>query len=142
MQPMKWTIDCRLGIDTIDSQHRLLFAIANELLEIDAPAEQAPEIKYLLNHLRAYVAEHFETEERFMEKIQYPHLAVHRQLHRQIIAEINATVSSTRSLPDLVRNLADQVDRWIKRHILAEDKQIEKWVAVREAHLSKGAVGG
>ena len=27
---MEWTQDCRLGIPDIDSQHRLLFAIANE----------------------------------------------------------------------------------------------------------------
>lgn len=45
--------------EEIDSQHRLLFAISNELLEISNPKSQEPEIKYLLRHLRDYVEKHF-----------------------------------------------------------------------------------
>ena len=68
---MKWTQDCRLGISVIDSQHRLLFAIANELLDIENPLEQQLEFKYMNDHLRNYADDHFQTEEKFMEDIKY-----------------------------------------------------------------------
>lgn len=133
MQRMRWTVDCRLGIDALDSQHRLLFAIANELLEIDNPAEQGPELKYLIEHLRNYVNEHFAAEETIMEEIQFPYLDVHRQLHQQIISEINQTVTSVRNLEELLYNLESLMCRWIRDHILTEDKKIEKWITVRNA---------
>lgn len=133
---MRWTADCRLGIDAIDSQHRLLFAIANELMDVDNPAEQRSEIKYLLEHLRNYVNEHFSTEESFMKESQYPYLDVHRQLHQQIITEINQAVSSICNLKELVSNLESLMNRWIREHILTEDKKIEKWIAARKAARS------
>jgi hemerythrin len=43
---MKWTKECRLGIDEIDFKHRLLFAISNERLNIEGGADEAPEFKY------------------------------------------------------------------------------------------------
>ncbi len=57
--------------EEIDSQHRLLFAISNELLEISNPKSQEPEIKYLLRHLRDYVEKHFSFEEKFMEEKKF-----------------------------------------------------------------------
>ena len=50
MRRMIWTAECRMGFEEIDSQHRLLFAISNELLEISNPKSQELEIKYLLRH--------------------------------------------------------------------------------------------
>lgn len=133
MQRMTWTADCRLGIDALDSQHRLLFAIANELLEIDQPEEQKPEIKYLLTHLRNYVEEHFSAEENFVHTIQYPYLEAHRRLHQQIVSEINHAVTSTRSLTALMGRVEALMARWIRDHILAQDKKIQHWVAVRKS---------
>ncbi len=127
---MKWTKDCRLGIDQIDSQHRLLFAIANELIDFENPAEEAPEFKFLLNHLRQYVNEHFKNEEKFMQDIQYPDLDEHIQKHQVIIEEINGLLKGVKSLDELKDRLEIQMNKWIKEHILTEDKKLQEWIQI------------
>ena len=82
---MKWTQDCRLEIPEIDSQHRLLFAIANELVDIENPLEQQQEFKYMIDHLRNYVEDHFITEDKFMEDVKYPEREEHLNMHNDII---------------------------------------------------------
>ncbi len=124
---MKWTPDCRLGIPDIDSQHRLLFAIANELLDIENPMEQQLEFKYMIDHLRSYVEDHFQTEIKFMEEIKYPEREEHLKMHDAIIGEINNTLKSSTDLRTLKESLQLLMSNWIKDHICKEDKRYSKW---------------
>ena len=124
---MKWTQDCRLGISEIDSQHRLLFAIANELLDIENPLEQRLEFKYMIDHLRKYVDEHFHTEGKFMEDIKYPEYEEHVKMHNAIIEDINNTLKSCTDLRTLKERLQILMSNWIKDHICEEDKRYAKW---------------
>ncbi len=124
---MKWTKDCRLGINDIDSQHRLLFAISNELLDIENPLEEQLEFRYLIDHLRNYVEEHFQFEIKFLEDIQYPDLENHLRLHKEIIQEINGILKSGTDLRKLKEQLQSLMSRWIKEHICGEDKKYSKW---------------
>ena len=127
---MKWTKDCRLGIDHIDSQHRLLFAIANELIDFENPMEEAPEFKFLLNHLRQYVDDHFKSEEKYMQNIQYPDLDDHTQKHQEIVEEINELLKGIKTLNELKEKMDVLLKKWIKEHILMEDKKIADWMEI------------
>lgn len=124
---MKWDKHCRLGLDDIDTQHRLLFAIFGELDEIHNPEEQGPEIKYLINHIRKYVQEHFAYEESFLEKHNYPDLEKHRKDHRIIVEEINHTLTQSKDLHSLLDQLRYLMTIWIKNHILEMDKLYAMW---------------
>jgi hemerythrin len=124
---MKWTKECRMDVDEIDAQHRLLFAIGNELLEIDDPENEAKEFKYLFQHLTHYVDTHFQTEEKYMKEIRYPDLEEHIKKHEQIIEEINETIKSVRNLVQLRKNLETLIRTWIQNHVLVEDKAYAIW---------------
>ena len=127
MKKLTWTAECRLGYDEVDAQHRLLFAIANELIDIDNPQKQGPEIKYLLTHLREYVEEHFADEEKFLERVKYPELEDHKNKHAQIVKEIKDSLTSSSNLIQLKRKLEDLLYNWVKQHILIEDKKYADW---------------
>jgi hemerythrin len=131
-QIMTWTRDCRLGLDDIDTQHRLLFAIAAEAYEIDHPESQGPEIKYLINHIRKYVTEHFAHEEAFLDAISYPDRDRHKEAHRKIIEEINHTLTRSGNLSDLVEQIRFLMTVWIRDHILDMDKQFAVWYAASQ----------
>lgn len=124
---MKWNSNCRLGIHEIDSQHRLLFAIAGELYEIEKPEGHGPEIRYVIDHIRKYVNEHFIFEEQVMEQSGYPGLQEHRESHRKIVEEINHTLTSSKSLASLKEQLEYLMAVWVREHILAEDRQFAVW---------------
>jgi len=124
---MIWTAECRMGFEEIDSQHRLLFAISNELLEISNPKSQEPEIKYLLRHLRDYVDKHFAYEEKFMGDKKFPGLTDHKLKHEKIVAEINNALTSSASMSALKESLETLLDGWVQSHILVEDKKYADW---------------
>jgi len=127
MRKMIWSTDCKTGFDEIDSQHRLLYAICNELLDINNPQKQQDEIKYLLHHLVEYVEKHFKSEELVFEKYGFPGLGEHRQRHKEIMAEISAVIKDSKSMTELKDNLDTMLDNWIRVHILIEDKKFGVW---------------
>ena len=127
MQRMVWTAKCRMGFEEIDSQHRLLYAISNELLEIENPAAQEPEIKYLLRHLKEYVDKHFDYEVGIMTKYKYPGLEAHKEKHEKIVSEMKQALMNSSSLLQVKRNLEDLLIMWIQTHILVEDKRFSDW---------------
>ncbi len=137
---MKWTKECRLGIVDIDSQHRLLFAISNELLDIENPLEEQLEFRYLIDHLRKYVEEHFQFEIKFLEDNQYPDLENHLIKHKEIIQEINDILKSGTDLYKLKEQLQSLMSRWIKEHICGEDKKYSRWYHQKKQSQPKDSV--
>ena len=129
---MKWKKEYRFGIDAIDSQHRLLFAIANELMDFENPVEEGAEFKYLFNHLKKYVEEHFQFEERFMKEIEFPDLNEHLVKHAEIVEGINKVFKSSRDLKDLKERLETLMYQWITGHILMEDKKYAEWNSIKK----------
>jgi hemerythrin len=128
MNRMIWTSECRIGVEEIDSQHRLLYAISNELLEIENPKAQEPEIKYLLRHLRDYVDTHFAFEEKFMAEKNFPGLEDHKVKHQKIISGIRESLQTSVNLTQLKEGLEDLLIAWIQSHILVEDKKYSDWM--------------
>lgn len=129
VQQMKWNKDCRLGIHEIDSQHRLLFAIAGEIDDIENPDDEGPELRYVIDHIRKYVKEHFDFEESFMENAGYPKLADHITAHKHIVEEVNHTLTSSKNLTGLKDQLSYMMNVWVKDHILDHDRQFALWHA-------------
>lgn len=127
MKRMIWTSACRTDFEEIDSQHRLLFAIANELLDIRNPAKQELEIKYLLRHLREYVEKHFSYEENFMREKNYPGLNGHKEMHERIVSEINNSLTESSTIGELKEKLETLLGNWVQSHILIEDKKFSNW---------------
>ncbi|KAF0147330.1 MAG: hemerythrin [Ignavibacteria bacterium] len=134
MRKMPWTPECKSGFDEIDSQHRLLFAISNELLDIENPAKQQDEIKYLLHHLVDYVEKHFRTEEEYFVKYSYPGIKEHKVRHAEISNQIREAVTLSKSMTQLKEQLDTMLDKWIRIHVLIEDKKFSAWA------VSKGII--
>jgi hemerythrin len=127
MRKMIWTAECKTGIEEIDAQHRLLFAICNELLDIENPFKQQDEIRYLLRHLYEYVEKHFKTEEVFFENNNYPGIKEHSARHEEIKNEITRTIRESKTMYELKENLDTMLDNWVRVHILLEDKKYSDW---------------
>ena len=127
MRRMIWNANCRTGIEEIDSQHRLLFAISNELLEIENPKSQEPEIKYLIRHLTDYVKTHFQFEEEWMGKNNYPGSNEHAEKHEKIVSEINDVLIGSTTMTQLKESFETLLEGWIQSHILIEDKKYSDW---------------
>lgn len=135
----EFTDDCLTGIETIDDEHRNLFALlsrAQNLLDIDYQKDHYQELKGILEELDRYAEEHFSHEEEYMMKICDPELIRQRTQHeffREKIREyefinIDDEGEQQRVLREVVRFLA----KWLYRHILGSDIMIGKLPPLEE----------
>ena len=135
----EFTQDCITGIDTIDEEHRNLFALlskAYNLASTEYHSDYYQELKNMLEELDEYAETHFTHEEEYMTQIRDPELIRQRAQHtffRDKIREyefvnIDHEEEQQRVLTELVRFLA----KWLYRHILSSDIMIGKLPPLEE----------
>ena len=118
------TPDLFTGIEGMDSQHRRLFDLINELNGAISEGKGRDVLSSILNALIDYAGNHFSDEERLMEAARYTGLEEQKRAHRAFVEKVlefrrgfeagTAMVGS-----ELVNFLAD----WLVKHIGMADKK-------------------
>ena len=110
----------KTNIEIIDQQHEKLFEITNEaymLLTNNFKLDKYDEIVGILESLKDYTQFHFETEEKYMESINYKRLFSHKIEHLDLThIDSNQDVS--------IKELLQFLNDWLIDHILQNDKLI------------------
>lgn len=113
--------DC--GEPLIDAQHRELFRLANELLDLaimdPAPAHLIATLDELLRHIQR----HFEDEERILRALGYPDSERHAALHRRLVERALSLREEAEGGGLTFGQLAEFLSRdVVARHMLYEDR--------------------
>lgn len=139
----EWHEGMSVGAHLIDSDHRALIAIINELHET-LEGEGAVEHQQLARHFKelvTYTQYHFSREESMLRAVNYAQLNSHAKSHG----------SFTQFVYDMRNRLARSVDRanieevmaylkrWLNHHILVEDAAYKPFIA---DNLSAVRAGG
>ena len=80
-----WKDSFCCGNQLIDSQHRSLFNISNELLEAILLSHPNDEISLIVSRLLENITEHFHDEELFLESIGFTDLTHHAEEHARLL---------------------------------------------------------
>ncbi len=110
------------GIHIIDQQHQSLFKLINTLHEAMVKGHGHDVILNTISELFVYVEEHFETEEKIMEKYQYPLSKEYQKLHKQLAQEVldfKAKMQSKEAF--LTVEVSRFLTEWLIHHIKGED---------------------
>ena len=85
-----WDDSYLLGIPEIDSQHKKLLVIANELYEIAAGSPDSYRLKMsaALKKLTDYTVYHFSSEEAFMRSCGYAGTDAHKTAHDNFLCDV------------------------------------------------------
>jgi len=116
------------GIDEIDSQHKQLFETINNLSEIKSTQDN---IWDSLLELEKYVCIHFETEESYMVKYQYPELQEHIDEHAKFIqkfAELKVEFNQLGFSAEFVLELQSFLVEWLLTHYKNIDTKMAKYI--------------
>ena len=121
----EFTEDCMIHIEEIDNEHRRLFQMINEAIDLAEHTEDVTTIAdSLLPRLKEYAATHFAHEEAYMESINDPELPLQRKEHTAFTEKMNTFVLDTSS-PEAARtslnDLLTYLVRWLYHHILSSD---------------------
>ena len=128
---MIWNDDLIVGIEAIDTDHKMLVALVNKVSDHSLGHEEMDEVLY---ELLAYTGYHFKREEAIMEESGFPGLAEHRRMHEALAAKANALAQTWRETQDpaLIAQLLDFLRTWLVKHIMEEDKMIGRHVQAHE----------
>lgn len=129
----QFTEDCMIGVPEIDDQHRHLFDLMNEGMQLASnnyAGDRYTSIKALLDELDDYAEQHFSHEESYMEQIRDPELILQRNQHmifRDKIREWSfADIDDLDQQKKLLQELMEYLARWLYHHIISSDALIGK----------------
>ena len=122
----EWTERWSVGVDTIDAQHRELFAAINSLLrEEGKPA--AWDLAEVLHYLEDYVNNHFGLEEIYMRRHSYPGFPTHKGEHVAFINDfydMRDEYDKDGATPELAEKMGRYMGDWLVNHIGNVDKAL------------------
>ncbi|XDD43110.1 bacteriohemerythrin [Leptospira sp. WS60.C2] len=137
-----WDVKYETKISEIDSQHKKLFRLINEIESIfednkDHLSTKTKSLLQAVSELEDYTISHFLIEERVMELNLYPNLEAHKKQHDRFtdkILELKNRLTSDKLLEndkelnqfftDLIRFLR----LWLTNHILQEDMNYKPYI--------------
>jgi hemerythrin len=134
----EWSEDLSIGIEPIDSQHKELFRRIAALRAGLRSGQGRSALLETLDFLAEYVDVHFSSEEKYMQRYDYPNTFTHRQAHEKFIREIADYKKEMKSLDaanEITSFLGIAVERrladWLKDHIGVMDKKLGTYLAER-----------
>ena len=122
-----WNNSYSVGINLIDDQHRELINLTNKLYHSCMEGRDNSQIVFMRTIRGAvdYVGYHFSTEEKVMERVAYPDLAVHRSQHADFIrAVLRETDDFKQGKKYAPQSLCYFLRDWVLAHIAVSDKKL------------------
>jgi len=126
-----WSEEYELGNDFVDSQHKKLFELVNNIGKYCNEGRNVNTLSETLDFLLQYTVQHFSDEEALQIKFNFPEYEHHKKLHEEFEAIVIEKVAefkdkgSTKNLKDTVN---DFVITWLVNHILKEDMKIGEYI--------------
>jgi hemerythrin len=123
-----WSQQFETGNDTVDSQHKKLFEIVNNLAAAVEQNNLETQVTGTLKALEIYAVEHFVAEEELMERSFYPNRTRHHNEHGLFAAELKHLLNRhAQGSATLANAVSSFVGNWLAKHILTEDLEFIRW---------------
>lgn len=121
-----------LGIKEIDDQHRQFVGYINETREAIERGERGVELIRILNKLLDYGVHHFTTEERLLEKWDYPEIDEHRRKHTETASQLfDFDVRLLGDDPAASEAFVQFLSDWLINHIQKDDRHYADFLATQ-----------
>ena len=115
-----WKPEYNLGIPIIDEHHRGIVSIINSL-HFGMQNNYVKDIlSPIVDMMNDYTCIHFQAEEDFLEKINYPDVKGHRELHHELSTKMKKLGRDSLLNRDS-HHLMDFLKQWWINHIRIED---------------------
>lgn len=122
-QKMEWKSEYEIGEPKIDTQHRKIIGLINQLGTCWVDDNTYANLSEILAEMTAYSHEHLSYEEQVLANCDYPELESHTAEHRNYIKQTAKmcmeAVRHTDKAPDQIYNFLVQ---WWDNHILNLDQ--------------------
>lgn len=126
-----WSDSYSVGNPTLDAQHQRLLSVCRQVDEIlSLPAEgRRVLLEALLTELMELSLEHFQTEQRILEAIDYPAWDNEAREHEEFIRDLTAMLNQVRSDTPVSGGLKFSLSGAMIDHLLHADSRYKPYLA-------------
>jgi hemerythrin len=133
MHLVAWSDKYSVGIESVDSQHFVLFEVLNELNTAMVQGQAHAVSGQLLAKLLKYTRDHFSGEEAIMAASGYPGLEAHKALHRELTHQVEDYIARHRAAEDRAEpavnpQMLSFLRDWLANHIQTVDREAGPWM--------------
>ena len=124
MELIKWSEKYSVNNFLLDSQHKKLVAIMNELHTAMRVAKGKEILHTIFDELIWYTKEHFRTEEQIMLKFNYPEFKEHKAIHEKLTEQVLKLQKDYKCGSSMVTmDTMNFLKNWLINHIEGTDKK-------------------
>ncbi len=124
MEYIKWRNEFSVGNDEIDSQHKKIIDLINDLYDAFVKKNEELETDRVLKELTDYAKNHFKHEEEMFERLGFNLKTEHIKEHKSFIQKVDKMVSDSKANKKLLSmKLTNFLQKWLVNHILEEDSK-------------------
>jgi len=129
MTTIEWKDSFNVNIETIDSQHKILIRVFNDLGNAMEEGKGKEVVKDTLNRLVDYTQFHFSAEEELMAQYEYPEYGPHKRAHDDLKKKVIALNERRNDEGFVLRlEIIYFLKNWLQSHILETDKRLGAWL--------------
>ncbi|MEA3469733.1 MAG: bacteriohemerythrin [Thermodesulfobacteriota bacterium] len=119
---LRWSPSLSVGLESIDSQHKTLVDMINELHQKMNGDASHTAIGSVLGKLIDYTDTHFKNEEKLFAEYDYEHKDVHMEIHRKLVAQlVDFQKQYNTGKADISLELMEFLKDWLVDHIKKTD---------------------
>lgn len=135
MEILKWRDTYETGVEQMDSQHKRLIKLVNQMYGIIRAKEGHEELDQILNEMSKYAKQHLGDEEHLLEEHEYPGLAAQQKSHQEYFSKMDELLVNI----ETDREAAAQqiyvfLRQWWIDHIVGEDKEYGEFLNKKGVH--------
>jgi hemerythrin len=124
MPIIHWTPDFSVGVGSIDTDHKVLISLINQLDDAIRGEEPKQTVSRVLDALLDYTNYHFSREELLMRACAYPDIEAHARTHATLRAQVADIRNRYRRNAESIRarEVLAFLKNWLTAHIVGRDK--------------------
>lgn len=130
-----WKEKYRIGIELVDEQHKELFKRLSDFIEVIQNEkdwdEKLEQVNKTMLFMQEYVIFHFNDEEDYMAKINYPEIENHVSTHnlfREWIVDCLESFYQDGFTEENVQEFGGKIIKWLILHVGRMDQKIGEFV--------------
>ncbi len=123
MALIEWNNNYSVSVGEMDTQHKKLIALINNLHEAMKTGKAKDIMGAILNELIAYTKTHFAEEEAYMQKINFSELAKQKEAHSAFVKKISEAQKGYTEGKTISIDLLNFLNKWLIEHIVNMDKK-------------------
>ncbi|XPV76060.1 MAG: bacteriohemerythrin [Desulfovibrio sp.] len=134
LSPIEWSDKYSIHVEQIDEEHKIIFELLNSAIE--QANEGSCSFADPMQALKSHAFQHFESEETFMEIMQYPGIESQKKEHKELLSKLDTLLAEINAKTCTPENALIFFKDWIVHHILQHDMNIRKHLKSLEQDLA------